>query len=158
VLALPHDNIHAANFGLNYFAPQAILPDDTWYEGFETKIRTVRGYAEPNDKPQEGKTGRNAQLDRPAPQGSVAYIISVDVDEQGQATKGDVRRSVAPLQEVAESAGKTISGISFIPGYRDGKPAPMVYQEYGVVDVIPGEDDEMESFDSSSVMWDRPTF
>lgn len=88
----------------------------------------------------------------------MAYIISVDVEALGRASKGKVRRSIAPLKEAAESASKTIARISFISGYLDGKPAPMSYQEYGVVAVIPGQDDEMENFDSSSVMWDRPTF
>jgi hypothetical protein len=158
VLALPHDNIHTAEFGLNYFAPQAIVSDDLWYEGFGEKLRTIRDRALSSTEDKERIAGRSARIGRTAPPGSVAYILSVEVDENGEASKGKVKRSIGPLEEVAELAGKTIAGNSFIPGYRDGKPAAMVYQEYGVVDLIPGEDDEMENFDSSSVMWDRPTF
>ena len=104
VLALPHDNIHAAEFGLNYFAPQAIIPGEEWYDGFAKKIQTIREYESKGDEAPQGASGRSAQLDRPAPRGSVAYILSVDVDESGYASRGKVSRSVQPLEEVAESA------------------------------------------------------
>jgi hypothetical protein len=158
VLTLPHDNIHAADYGLNYFAPQAIIPGEEWYEGFAEKLQTIRDRGDAVADWIKDQGGKSANLGTPAPAGSVAYIVAVEVDENGIATKADVKRTVTPLADAADEASKGIDDVSFIPGYRDGKPFPMVYQEYGVVDVIPTGDDEIETFDSSSVMWDRATF
>ena len=130
-LAVPIRNHghHLDEYGLSYVAPQPILSDDNWYDGFETKL----------DWALESSGFRSERW-------QLGYIVSVMVNPDGTADEGIVE-SVGPsrnlvvvvgqdLREsrrVPERAAESIANVSFIPGFYENEPVPMRLIEYGVV-------------------------
>ena len=158
VAAIPHHNVHSKKYGLNYFAPQPILADDSWYPGFDEKMAIIRarggqmpvatgraaagraaggmgGRGEQGGGRGGMGMGRNAGPPPPRP-GAPAYIISVKIDESGVASRPGVDKNSEGMLDEAKLASDGITSVSFITGYVEGKPAEMEYQEYGMVNQV----------------------
>jgi hypothetical protein len=150
VAAVPHHNVHSKKFGLNYFSPQPILSDDNWYTGFDEKMAIIRargGQMPVATGPTAGMAaaegGRGMSMGRgmgmagvqQLPPGAAAYIIVVEVDKNGKATDADVDKNMGGMLDEAKLASEEITSVSFIPGYVEGEPAAMEYQEYGMVNL-----------------------
>jgi hypothetical protein len=118
---------HTEDLGTAYVAPQPILPDHDWYEGYEDKLEWIRGWM-PNVST---RFNQDAWPMRP--------IIAVGVDVDGIAAKGcidsmrlmgddDEQRNRQKLEQALKSIGET----RFIPGFHDGRPVAMQFFERAV--------------------------
>ena len=149
VYALPHHNQFSEQYGLDYFAPQVILPDNSWYAGFEDKMAVISerdGKMHTNPQLATGiesyrTTAPNFFTDRSTTSrdfdpdaNQAAWFITVDVNEKGVASDARIDQSIPTVREYAEKAMEGLSAATFIPGYVMGKPAAMSFREYGVVD------------------------
>lgn len=125
--SVPNHGYHTEQLGKNYVAPQPILPNQAWYEGYEDKLEWIRAWM-PNVSTRLNQT---AWPMRPA--------IAVGVDAEGMATEGciysmrlmgddDEHSNRRKLEQAIASIGET----RFIPGFSDGQPVAMQFFERAV--------------------------
>lgn len=127
---------HYKDYGLSYVAPQPIITDDEWYEGYENKTAWARelrsnidDYASMSD--QEASKINIYSHYYPG------YVFSAEVNTDGLATDREITNQEAVKQRVSGSRltrsvddeAVDVEAIRFIPGYHDGKPESMRFFE-----------------------------
>jgi hypothetical protein len=95
---------------LDYFAPQEIVSEDSWY------WRATRLH---------GQGGRS-WIARP---GGAVLTLSVAVSAAGAASDGRIEGNWSATRTEANAAVRALGKSSFIPGFRAGRAIPMRYVE-----------------------------
>jgi hypothetical protein len=138
---IPNHGHHFDMYGLAYVAPQPVLPNDAWYDGFETKLRWAR---ETSSGTSAGGRWENRQFGW-----RHSYDVSVAVNPNGTAGDGAVewrepvvfsphplgaaRRTVREeaMLRASALAANSITDVSYIPGFYANEPVEMRLVEYG---------------------------
>ncbi len=104
-------------FGFRYSAPQPVLDDDTWYQGFDDKLIWAAGERGPDEI------------------GGVRFVISAHIDAAGTMSEprvdnvypGSTGRS---YEESAQRAADSLLDARYIPGFSEGEPVEMRLYDY----------------------------
>ena len=104
-------------FGFRYSAPQPVLDDDTWYQGFDDKLAWAAGERGPDEI------------------GGVRFVISAHIDAAGTMSEprvdnvypGSTGRS---YEESAQRAADSLLDARYIPGFSKGEPVEMRLYDY----------------------------
>ena len=111
---------HARNFeeyGFNYSAPQPVLDNDAWYQGFDDKLAWAAG-------------------DRgPAEVGGVRFFVSARIDEAGRTSEQRVDgvytgSSGRSYEAIAQRAADSLADARYIPGFYRNEPVEMRIFDY----------------------------
>ena len=127
---------HYKEFGLAYVAPQPIITDDEWYDGFENKTSWARELRLKLDEYSNGsdqQTNKTNFYDHYYP----GYVFSAEVTTDGSVAATEVsnldtrqrRVSGSRLTRSAREDLVDITELSFIPGFHNGKPETMQFIE-----------------------------
>ncbi len=108
---------NVAEYGFSYSAPQPVLGDDTWYEGFEEKLEWAA-----------------SELSL-AEVGGVRFLISARINDSGRTSQqrvdgeypGSTDRDYTAF---AEDAADSLRDARYIPGFSRGEPVDMWLYEY----------------------------
>jgi hypothetical protein len=117
VVLVPNHSQNVDSFGLGYVAPQPILEDDRWYEGYASKLDWVAS----------GRTAEDV--------GGIQFIVSTRVNESGRASRTDVDMDSNGFfgehyEDNARRAAKSLKEVRYIPGFYEGNPRTMRLHEY----------------------------
>jgi hypothetical protein len=141
-VAARNHGYHLKELGLDYVDPQPIVERDTWYEGFDYKMRWVRGWMP-----------RIANIDRWPASERLPYVIAAEIDAEGNAGQGclywlGISGSASPLSSVIavpllqlqvrtkralEAAVTSLGKVRYVPGMIDGEPAALRLYEQSVM-------------------------
>jgi hypothetical protein len=142
VVGARNHGYHAEELGLDYVDPQPILEGNDWYDGFDYKLRWVKGWM-------PRTTDRRIYSNR------LRYVMAAEIDTNGIAGAGclywlDVRRFIGSAgQSVAtrsvpmvpqrtktdlERAVASLGNVRYVPGMVDGRPATLRLYEEGVAE------------------------
>lgn len=126
---------HYQKYGLSYVAPQPILSEDDWYDGFDNKlswskdlINKIDDYAELSDRKASASAKRLFSRYYPG------HTISAEVDTTGAGADIEVTDDAAGkkqsvkgsrLKRSANDEADSFTHVSFIPGFYKGSPEPM---------------------------------
>ncbi len=119
IVLVPNHAKNVESFGLGYVAPQPILEDNRWYEGYAKKLDWVAS----------GRTAEDV--------GGIQFIVSTQVNESGRASRTNVDLDSNGFfgehyEDTAKRAARSLRGVRYIPGYYEGKPQTMRHYEYWV--------------------------
>lgn len=122
-MPVPNHAYHFGALGIDYVAPQPIVPRESWYEGFEDR----------------GPRYGPAALVRPSESGMPSgwFTMAVDIDSEGVAGAGciyaiagvdrdNIRRE---NQARLESILRELVNTRYVPGFVEGAPVPMRFFE-----------------------------
>ena len=108
---------NVSDFSSGYSAPQPILDEDRWYQGFGEKLAWAAGENGPEEV------------------GGVRFVISARIDEAGTTSQrrvdaeypGSADRDYATI---AQRAADSLQDTRYIPGFYQGEPVEMRLYEY----------------------------
>ena len=137
-IPVPHHGYHIGQFGLSYVAPQAILSDYDWYDGFGDRMLDVpsmprgdSGSASENVFTSASRVGAGG---RPT---DSSFTATVSVDADGIAQDSCIfvlvnlsyddaqQRNLRKLESIVAALGES----EFIPGVAGGQAVPMNFYE-----------------------------
>ena len=136
-IAIRNHGHYFDRYGLAYVAPQPILPTNTWYDGFETKLQWAR----------ETLSGTSAagRWENRRLRWRHGYDVSVAVNRDGTAEDGSIEwretwtigSRAGPIgvavRRALVRAAQTITNVSYIPGFYESEPVEMRLIEYGIL-------------------------
>jgi hypothetical protein len=104
-------------FGYSYSAPQPVLDDDAWYQGFNEKM-----------------VWAGSELS-PAEVGGVGFVVAAQIHESGRTSQRRVEADYSEgadngYETVAESAADSLKDARYIPGFYEGEAVEMRLYEY----------------------------
>ena len=111
-LLLHNHGRHVDELGFAYSAPQPVLDNGTWYEGFEEKLVWAAG-------------GRRADES-----GGVKFMVSTDINESGKASRRRIVQRSSRYRAEAARAVSTLNAVRDIPGFHEGQPLKLRLYEY----------------------------
>lgn len=125
----PNHRHYVEQLGARYVAPQPILPDNNWYEGYEDKIQWIRDWMP------------NMNRHTPHERWSVRPVFSVEVDVNGSASGACIYSfEVLPGDDGAQSnrrrveeSLRSLPRVRFIPAFHQGEPIPLRFIENGMM-------------------------
>lgn len=141
-VAARNHGYHLRQLGLDYVEPQPIVERDSWYEGFDYKLRWVRDWMP-----------RIMNIDRWPASERLPYVIATDVDADGIAARGclywlGISSPVAspnsviavPLLQLQvrtkralESAVASLGNVRYVPAMVEGMPTALRLYEQSVM-------------------------
>ncbi len=150
VMTVPHHGYHKEEFGEDYVAPQPVLPDNSWYTGFEDKVEWIDAWM-PN-------------LSRSLNQSlwPIRPVIAVEVDADGAASDGCIYflgaagddREQTNRSRLEQAMG-SIGDPGFIPGFHQGGPVTMRFFEHAVFRSIAAKTSRPRLFDPNGRISNR---
>jgi len=104
-------------FGFSYSAPQPVLDDDAWYQGFDEKMIWA-----------------GSELS-PAEVGGVGFVVAAQIHESGRTSNRRVEADYSEgadnsYETLAESAADSLRDARYIPGFYRGEAVEMRLYEY----------------------------
>jgi len=108
---------NAEEYGFRYSAPQPVLDDDTWYQGFDDKLAWAASERGPDEI------------------GGVRFVISAHIDAAGTMSEPRVD-NVYPgstgrrYEESAQRAADSLLDSRYIPGFSEDEPVDMRLYDY----------------------------
>ncbi len=112
ILLLENHARHVDELGFGYSAPQPVLDNGTWYEGFQEKLMWAAG-------------GRTA-----VESGGVKFIISTYINESGKASRRRIVEQSTSYWTEARRAARSLNDVRYIPGFHEGQPLRLRLYEY----------------------------
>jgi len=143
-VAARNHGYHIETLGLDYVDPQPIVEGDTWYDGFDYKLRWAKGWM-----PRADRFNKRDVHER------MPYVIAAEVDATGIAAPAclywvgmsmsgppglaPVRSRNAPLLpwltiKDVERALESFGRVRYVPGMIDGAPATLRLFEQGMTE------------------------
>ena len=143
-VAARNHGYHIETLGLDYVDPQPIVEGDTWYEGFDYKLRWAKGWM-----PRSERSNKRDVHER------MPYLIAAEIDATGIAAPAclywvgmsmsgppglaPVRSRNAPLLpwltiKDVERALESFGRVRYVPGMIDGAPATLRLFEQGMTE------------------------
>jgi len=132
---------HYKEYGLNYVAPQPIIHDVAWYDGYEIKNSWANNLIERinvDEKIPDEQTGWIFLYSSYFP----AYTLSAEINVEGEASDqlidntANVQKSYAyDIKKAAERAIENLAAIDFIPGFYNDEPVTMRLHEWGMMKI-----------------------
>ena len=127
-------------YGLNYVAPQPVVKDDAWYEGFKTKLSWATNliYKINDDVALADENAGWTFLYSPF---LPAYTLSAEINTEGAAYDQLVNNTAQlkkyrlsrSIKQEAERAVASIGDVNFIPGFYNDEPVTMRLYEWGMM-------------------------
>jgi hypothetical protein len=127
-------------YGLNYVAPQPVVKDDAWYEGFKTKLSWANNliYKINDDVALADENAGWTFLYSPF---LPAYTLSAEINTEGAAYDQLVNNTAQlkkyrlsrSIKQEAERAVASIGDVNFIPGFYNDEPVTMRLYEWGMM-------------------------
>jgi len=112
VLFIPNHARHVREYGFEYTAPQPILADDRWYDGFDEKLAWV-------------DSGMQA-----AEVNGVRYTINTLVDTEGRSSRRRVSSRSSDYWSAATRAARSLGDVNYIPAFYEGRAIDLTLYEY----------------------------
>jgi hypothetical protein len=127
-------------YGLNYVAPQPVVKDDAWYEGFKTKLSWATNliYKINDDVALADENAGWTFLYSPF---LPAYTLSAEINTEGAAYDQLVNNTAQlkkyrlsrSIKQEAARAVASIGDVNFIPGFYNDEPVTMRLYEWGMM-------------------------
>jgi len=119
IVLVPNHAENVDSFDLAYVAPQPILENDRWYEGYAKKLDWVTS----------GRTAEDV--------GGIQFIVSTRINESGRASRTNVDMDSNGFfgehyEDTARRAARSLKDVRYIPGFYEGEPQTMRLYEYWV--------------------------
>ena len=112
ILLLSNHARYVQDYGFFYSAPQPILDEDLWYEGFDEK----QAWASSGHQAEEV--------------GGIRFMVETRVDTSGESQRRRVTQRSSGYWNKAARAARTLDRVRYIPAFFENQPIEMTLQEY----------------------------
>jgi len=111
-LLLSNHAHYVQDYGFPYSSPQPVLPEGTWYEGYDEKLAWVAGGSQAEDV------------------GGIQYIVATKIDTRGRSSRRRVIQRSPAFWRAGGRAARSLDNVRYIPAFYEGQPIELQLYEY----------------------------